>query len=93
MTAMLGGYRIGEVAKLLGMSTHALRAWERRHKIVSPDRSLHGERLYTPPEVERLSVVKQLSDFGHPLTDIARLSTPELHALLERTRALSAGSI
>lgn len=89
---MQGGYRIGDVAKLLGMSTHALRAWERRHNVVSPKRTPKGERLYSSTELERLTVVKQLADFGHPLIEISRMSTAELEALLARTRALSAAN-
>lgn len=85
-------YRIGEVAKLLGMSTHALRAWERRHAIVAPERTAHGDRLYSATDVERLTLVKQLAELGHSLTEVARLSTADLQALLERTRALMASA-
>ena len=32
------GYRIGAVAKLTGISTDTIRAWERRYGVVEPNR-------------------------------------------------------
>lgn len=82
-------YRIGDVARLIGVTPHALRAWERRHSLVSPQRTTNGERVYSDDEVRRLTLVKQLSSFGHPLGELAQQSTPDLEGLLERTRSLA----
>lgn len=82
-------YRIGDVARLLGLSTHAIRAWERRYGTVAPARDENGKRVYSQAEVDRLLLVKRLADFGHPLTDMASRPTSELEALLRRTRSLA----
>ncbi|MDL1950237.1 MerR family transcriptional regulator, partial [Acidobacteria bacterium ACD] len=40
-------HRIGAVARLTGISTHALRVWERRYGTLKPQRSDGGDRLYS----------------------------------------------
>ncbi|MBC08556.1 MAG: hypothetical protein CMQ39_00110 [Gammaproteobacteria bacterium] len=38
------GYRIGAVAKLTGISTDTIRAWERRYGVVEPNRGENNNR-------------------------------------------------
>lgn len=77
-----GTYRIGTVARLTGLTTHAIRAWERRYDLVTPRRTASGERLYGEADVSRLRLVKALADRGHALPVVARLPLAELEALL-----------
>jgi PAS domain-containing protein len=51
-------FAIGEVAAMLGISPHTIRAWERRHVVVSPKRTASGQRRYTGDDVELLRQVK-----------------------------------
>ena len=51
-------FAIGEVAAMLGISPHTIRAWERRHLVVRPTRSASGQRRYTPDDVELLRQIK-----------------------------------
>ena len=51
-------FAIGEVAAMLGISPHTLRAWERRHMVVQPLRTTSGQRRYTHDEVELLRQTK-----------------------------------
>src|SRR3954470_14197055 len=60
----VAAYRIGEVAKRAGMTTTALRAWERRYDVLSPARSAGGQRLYTDADVERVRQVRRLVETG-----------------------------
>ena len=39
--------RIGELSRRLGVSDHALRAWESRYGLLQPVRSAGGFRLYS----------------------------------------------
>lgn len=55
-------YSIGEVAALLGVSTHTIRAWERRHGIVRPARTRTRQRRYRTEDVELLRDVKRAID-------------------------------
>jgi PAS domain-containing protein len=51
-------FAIGEVAAMLGLSPHTIRAWERRHLFASPMRSAAGQRRYTTEDVELLRQIK-----------------------------------
>jgi DNA-binding transcriptional MerR regulator len=73
-------YRIGTVARMAGISTHALRAWERRYGVPAPERSEGGARLYSEAEVERLRLLKRAVDRGHAIGRLVPLD----RATLER---------
>lgn len=84
-------YRSGAVARLTGIPVQTLRVWERRYKIVGPRQSASGQRLYSPAEVARLAVIKQLVDSGHAIGSIASLGLDQLRAMLDNvSRAASA---
>jgi DNA-binding transcriptional MerR regulator/methylmalonyl-CoA mutase cobalamin-binding subunit len=74
-------YRIGTAARLSGLSTHAIRVWERRYGALSPDRSEGGARLYSDDEVARLRLLKRAVDRGHPIGQIVALGAAELERL------------
>src|SRR6478735_6842284 len=74
-------YRIGAAARLAGVSTHALRVWERRYGVPTPGRSEGGARLYSDAEVDRLRLCKRAVDRGHAIGQIATLGRAELERL------------
>ena len=47
-------YTIGEVAAMLGVSAHTVRAWERRHGILEPVRTPSRHRRYTSDDINLL---------------------------------------
>jgi PAS domain S-box-containing protein len=51
-------FTIGEVAAMVGMSAHTIRAWERRYRILTPQRTASGQRRYTMADVELLQQVR-----------------------------------
>jgi PAS domain-containing protein len=51
-------FSIGEVAAMLGISPHTIRAWERRHLMVTPLRTASGQRRYSGDDVELLRQIK-----------------------------------
>ena len=53
-------YRIGEVAKHLGVQTHVLRYWESEFPQLGPTRAPSGHRLYKAADLEKLGQVKDL---------------------------------
>jgi DNA-binding transcriptional MerR regulator len=66
-------FSIGEVATLVGVSPHTIRAWERRHKVTVPRRSPAKQRRYTADDVEMLRRVRRESAVrGTPLTGANR---------------------
>jgi PAS domain S-box-containing protein len=50
-------FSIGEVAAIVGLSRHTIRAWERRHRL-QPQRTASGQRRYTADDVALLMHVK-----------------------------------
>jgi len=78
-------YSIGAVADLTGLSVHTIRIWERRYGAVVAHRSPNGRRVYLPADVEKLRLLKELTDRSLPISSIASLS---LEGLRERTADL-----
>ncbi len=52
-------YKIGEVARMLGVNTSTLRFWEKEFPQIKPKRK-HGERFYTPEDVETFKLIRFL---------------------------------
>lgn len=75
---------ISVVADRTGLSQHVIRAWERRYDVIEPARSEGGHRLYSEAEIERLGLLARLTGRGERIGELARLSTEELRAELER---------
>ena len=75
-------YRIGAVARLTGISPDTLRIWERRYKVVAPQRTPKGGRLYSQQDVTRLTMIKTLVDSGHAISTVANLPQEELNRRL-----------
>src|SRR5450830_619049 len=85
------GYRSGVAARLAGLSAATLRVWERRYQLTATQRSATGQRLYTPGQVRRLGLLKQLVDRGHPIGTLAALAPERLLALCGAASPLAAG--
>ena len=77
------GYPIGVVSRLTNIHPETLRVWERRYGLVRPKRTERKGRLYSDEDIQRLSLVKQLVDAGHPVSLIAPLSREELETRLK----------
>jgi PAS domain-containing protein len=52
-------FSIGEVAVMAGLTPHTIRAWERRHQVVSPGRTPSNHRRYTTEDLQTLIGVRQ----------------------------------
>ena len=89
-------YSIGAVADLTGLSVHTIRIWERRYGAVVAHRSPNGRRVYAPADVEKLRLLKELTDRSLPISSIASLSLEGLRertADLEKLRAFKDGVV
>lgn len=60
-------FRIGEVARLVGVETHVLRYWETEFRSVKPQKSAGGQRIYSRRDVELLMKVRELL-YAHRFT-------------------------
>ena len=74
-------FSIGTVARIVGVSTHTLRAWEKRYSMDLAKRGATGRREYPPSEIERLKLVKSVLVAGYKISDVAHMSISELSQL------------
>lgn len=72
-------FKIGTVAKLTGLTSHNIRAWEKRHKAVVAHRLESGRRFYTQNQIDRLLNLKKCVELGSSISSVAQLSDEELH--------------
>lgn len=77
-------------ARRAGLSADVLRMWERRYRLVAPQRSEHGRRLYSDGDVERLRLIATAARAGRRITDLAPLSSEELARLVSDDQASAA---
>ncbi len=81
-------YPIRAVAQMTGLTVDTLRAWERRYRAVIPERGPRG-RLYTEKQVERLRLLREAVEHGHPISQAAGLNDAQLRQA-SRGRAAAA---
>src|SRR5260221_14416341 len=53
-------FKIGEVAKIVGVKPSVLRFWETEFKTLKPEKSRSNQRLYARRHVEKLLQIKEL---------------------------------
>ena len=78
-------YGIGAVAKLTGLTDHTIRVWERRYSAVLAQRAPNGRRMYSPADVEKLALLKRLTEQG---LSIGQIAGDDIEALRERAQSL-----
>ncbi|MDJ0698652.1 MAG: MerR family transcriptional regulator [Woeseiaceae bacterium] len=73
-----GEYGMGAVCRLTGLTDHTIRVWERRYGVVVAERAANGRRVYNRADVEKLALLKALTDRGLSIGQIASDSVDEL---------------
>jgi DNA-binding transcriptional MerR regulator len=91
-----GIYSIGAVARMLGVPTQTLRAWEDRYQQIVPTRSGGGQRLYSRDQVDQLSFSRNQIEQGLQPADAHRVLAQQRHQdaasiPVERHRSARAG--
>ena len=54
------GFKIGDVADLLGIKQYILRYWEQEFEILKPKKASNNQRLYNRKDVENAFLIKKL---------------------------------
>jgi len=80
-------YAIGVVARRTQTHPETIRVWERRYELIVPGRSETGRRLYSENDIAKLTLVKRLTELGHSVSSLAKLSTDELRDRLNASLA------
>ena len=67
------GLKIGEIAKLSGVSVETVRFYERRGLIEEPPRTESGYRQYSRSTANRILFIKRTQELGFTLKEIKEL--------------------
>ena len=71
---------IGELANQFGLSTQAIRYYERLGLLTNPQRTDSGYRLYCQEAVERLKFIRKAQNFGLSLQEIKQLIEIDIYS-------------
>ncbi|HWA32706.1 MAG TPA: MerR family transcriptional regulator [Cyclobacteriaceae bacterium] len=74
----MGQYSIKELEKLSGIKAHTIRIWEKRYRIVAPQRTSTNIRYYSDDDLKKIINVSVLNNNGVKISKIADLSHEEL---------------
>lgn len=70
-------------SQLSGLSPHVIRIWERRYGALNPSRTDTNRRMYCQEAIARLKLLRELTENGHRIGNIAHLPTEELQKRVE----------
>jgi DNA-binding transcriptional MerR regulator len=87
MSSPIANHRIGAISALSGVPVSTLRVWEARHSAFTPGKSEGQHRLYSDEDALRASLIRQLTECGHSISTLAKLSATQLNALLQQQRS------
>ncbi|MBM3822921.1 MAG: cobalamin B12-binding domain-containing protein [Verrucomicrobia bacterium] len=74
-------HAIKAVALRTGLTAHVIRIWEKRYQAVKPERTGTNRRLYSEEQIERLSLLRDVTRAGHHIGPVAGLPTEKLRTL------------
>jgi MerR family transcriptional regulator, light-induced transcriptional regulator len=72
-------YSIKDLEKLSGIQAHTIRIWEKRYRLIRPERTVTNIRVYNDSDLKRLLNVALLNKNGLKISKISRLSDSELN--------------
>ena len=75
------------VARRTGLSAHVIRIWEKRYGAMEPERTGTNRRLYSDEQIERLSLLREITQNGHSIGHVAKLPTDKLRELARESHA------
>jgi DNA-binding transcriptional MerR regulator/methylmalonyl-CoA mutase cobalamin-binding subunit len=79
-------YPIRYVAQRTNLTPHVIRAWEKRYQAVVPHRTPKNRRLYSEDDVQRLQLLKKITEAGHNISQVASLDPSDLLGLAHQER-------
>ncbi|WP_411344248.1 MerR family transcriptional regulator [Paenibacillus sp. WLX1005] len=66
----MGHYSIGEVAKMLNLTSYTLRYYDKEGLLPFVERTAGGIRLFKDSDIEALRIIECLKDTGMPIKEI-----------------------
>ena len=81
---MNNSYSIKMAAKLSGVPELSIRAWEGRYSAINPDRTESNRRLYSDSDIDKLIILRKLTQQGYRIGNLAQMSFGELKELYKK---------
>jgi len=75
-------YSIKAITSLTGLGAETLRAWERRYQAIVPSRDGNGRRSYSQLDLERLTLLANLTRQGHAISKVSDLQLEQLQRMI-----------
>ncbi|GJL78896.1 MAG: MerR family transcriptional regulator [Nitrospinaceae bacterium] len=73
-------FRINQVARITGLSKEVLRVWEKRYRLLSPERGPNRYRLYNEQDIDLLKFLVEEIKQGQSIGELASLGKDEILA-------------
>ncbi len=80
------------VVRRTGLTAHVIRIWEKRYGAVEPERTSTNRRLYSDEQIERLILLRELTQMGQSIGYVAKLPTEKLKQLAVASPATADGT-
>ncbi len=75
----MGKYSIKELERLSGIRAHTIRIWEKRHNLITPERTPTNIRFYSDEDLKKIINVSVLNNHGVKISKIANLTKEEIN--------------
>ena len=75
-------YKIKDIEILTGIKAHTIRIWEKRYKILIPERTQTQIRTYSDQDLSSLLNISLLNKNGHKISHIAEWDKDKIHRLV-----------
>jgi MerR family transcriptional regulator, light-induced transcriptional regulator len=82
-------YSITDLEKITGIKAHTIRIWEKRYKVVEPQRTHTNIRCYSDNDLKKLLNISMLNRYGYRISNIVKMTPQELN---ERVMEISENS-
>lgn len=83
------GFKIGDVAELLGIKQYVLRYWESEFEILRPKKAANNQRMYTRRDVENAFLIRKLLHRDRFSIEGARNALKELKNHIRKEKDIS----
>lgn len=83
------GFKIGDVAEILGIKQYVLRYWETEFEILRPKKASNNQRMYTRKDVENALLIRKLLHRDRFSIEGARNAMKELKAQVRKEKDMS----
>lgn len=82
------GFKIGDVAEILGIKQYVLRYWETEFDVLRPKKASNNQRMYTRKDVENALLIRKLLHRDRFSIEGARNAMKELKAHVRKEKDL-----